>query len=215
MKIAVLGTGQAGQRVATGLSKAGHDVCLGSRTSTNEVGQSWARDGGAGASSGSFAEAAAHGEWIFLMVKGEFAEQALEAAGREQLAGKIVVDVTNPLDFSRGFPPVLFISGHDSLGERLQRAFPEARFVKVLNTTSSRVMVQPSLVPGEHELFICGEDAVAKEEVKKLLLDDFGWAGILDLGGIESARALEALLLAWTRLYRALGTDLFNFHIAR
>ena len=124
------------------------------------------------------------------------------------------MDVANPLDFSKGVPPTLTVVNTDSLGEQIQRAFPQARVVKALNTVNADVMVEPSLVPGDHDTFVCGDDAAAKETVTALLRD-FGWKHVIDLGGIGSARGTEMLLALWVRLMGALGTAQFNFKVVR
>lgn len=140
----------------------------------------------------------------------------LESAGEENLAGKVLIDVANPLDFSQGMPPSLFVSNTDSLGEQLQRRFPEARVVKALNTMSCEVMVDPAKVPGEHGVFVCGEDEGAKRQVSELL-ESFGWPveRIRDLGGISSARGTEMYLPLWLRLWGALGTGYFNIAVVQ
>lgn len=213
MNIGILGTGTVGQTLGGALVERGHGVCLGGR----EVGdgsRTWAEKSGALAKAGTFVEAARFGDVVFLCVKGEVAESVVTSVTGE-LDGKILVDVTNPLDFSRGFPPALSIQGFDSLGERVQRLAPGARVVKTLNTVAAPVMVEPSLVPGEHDLFVCGDDAAAKERVTRLLQEEFGWTSSIDVGGIEAARGTEALLPLWTRLYGKFRSPHFNFHVAR
>jgi predicted dinucleotide-binding enzyme len=141
---------------------------------------------------------------------------ALEAAGAENLAQKVLIDVANPLDSSGGMPPTLAVCNTDSLGEQLQRALPETKLVKALNTMNCEVMVEPGKVPGEHSVFVCGEDAEAKLEVAALL-ESFGWPSerIVDLGGIQAARGTEMYLPLWLRLWGALGTGYFNIGVAR
>ena len=141
--------------------------------------------------------------------------EALHAAGAANLAGKVVIDVTNPLDFSKGFPPRLSICNDDSLGEQIQRAFPSARVVKSLNTVTCSVMVDAARLPGEHVMFVAGNDAAAKAEVTALLRDGFGWRTVIDLGDIGQARGTEMYLPLWVRLYGALGTAEFNLAIVR
>jgi predicted dinucleotide-binding enzyme len=140
----------------------------------------------------------------------------LELAGEENLAGKVLIDIANPLDFSQGRPPFLFVSNTDSLGEQIQRRFPQTQVVKALNTRNCEVMVDPSRVPGEHDVFLCGEDAEAKRQVTELL-EGFGWSAerIRDLGGITSARGTEMYVALWLRLWGALGTGYFNIGIVR
>ena len=148
---------------------------MGSRTAGNETAVAWAEQAGPLASEGSFADAAAFGELAFNATAGAASLEALEAAGAEQLAGKVLIDVANPLDFSQGMPPTLTVCNDDSLGERIQRAFPELRVVKALNTVTASVMVQPDLVPGGHTIFVCGDDGDAKAQARALL-EEFGWA---------------------------------------
>jgi predicted dinucleotide-binding enzyme len=138
----------------------------------------------------------------------------LEAAGEENLAGKVLVDVANPLDYSQGMPPSLLVSNTDSLGEQIQRRFAEARVVKALNTMNCLVMVDPSKVPGEHDVFLCGEEDGAKQQVSELLRS-FGWPArrIRDLGGISSARGTEMYLPLWLRIWGILGTGYFNIAV--
>jgi len=216
MRIGVLGTGMVGSTIATKLAQLGHEVRMGSRTAGNERAVAWVASAGAGASHGTFADAAAHGELVFNCTAGEVSLAALEAAGAENLAGKVLVDVSNPLDLSHGMPPGLFTSSFDSLGEQIQRAFPDARVVKALNTVNREVMVDPSKVPGEHDVFLCGDDEAAKPRVIELL-QSFGWpaASVIDLGDLTAARGMEAYLLLWIRLSSALGTGHFNVRVVR
>jgi predicted dinucleotide-binding enzyme len=162
------------------------------------------------------AETTAPAELIVNATNGAGSIAMLETAGAENLAGKALVDVANPLDFSQGMPPSLFVSNTDSLGEQIQRAFPEAKVVKALNTMNCEVMVDPGKVPGEHDVFLGGEDAEAKRQVGELL-QSFGWpaARIRDLGGIDSARGLEMYVAFWLRLWGALGTGHFNIAVVQ
>jgi hypothetical protein len=213
MRIGVLGTGMVGQTIATKLVELGHEVTMGARAAGNEKAAEWAAGAGEGASDGSFADAAAHGELIFNCTAGTASLAALSAAGEAELSGKVVVDVANPLDFSQGMPPTLSIVNDDSLGEQIQREFPDARVVKALNTVNAGVMVTG--IEGTH-LFICGDDESAKEQVTELL-GDFGWPAdsVIDLGGIDAARGTEMYLPLWLRLMGALGTPQFNIGIVR
>jgi predicted dinucleotide-binding enzyme len=201
MKIAVLGTGTVGTALAGGLSAAGHDVKVGSRT--------------AGEGKVTFAEAAEFGELAFNCTAGAGALDAVGSAAAE-LEGKVLVDVSNPLEFHDDGPPTLFVANDDSLGERIQRALPGARVVKALNTMNADVMVNPSLVPGDHVAFVCGDDDAAKTTVTGLL-GELGWpAGrVIDLGGISAARGTEAYLLIWLRLMGAMGGAHFNIAVQR
>jgi predicted dinucleotide-binding enzyme len=214
MRIGILGTGIVGQTIGTRLVQLGHDVRLGSRSSTNEKAAKWVNAAGEHATQGTFADAGVFGEIVFNCTGGMVSLEALNAAGAESLKGKILVDVSNPLDFSRGFPPTLSVCNTDSVGEQIQRAFPAARVVKALNTMTAAVMVNPSAVPGDHEVFLCGNDADAKARVTELLRS-FGWRGILDLGDITAARGMEMILPIWLRLMGTLKMPMFNFHIAR
>ena len=214
MRIGILGTGVVGQTIGGKLVELGHDVKLGSRTATNEKGAQWVARHGSRASQGTFADAAAFGEMVFNCTSGTVSLEALQSAGASNLAGKVLVDVSNPLDFSRGMPPTLSVSNTDSVGEQIQRAFPEAKVVKTLNTTNTAVMVNPAVVPGDHDLFVCGNDADAKAKVIELLRS-FGWRTIIDLGDISGSRGAEMILPLWLRLMGTFKTATFNFHIAR
>jgi predicted dinucleotide-binding enzyme len=215
MKIAVLGTGVVGATIASKLVSLAHQVRMGSRTAANERAVAWAKSAGARASHGTFADAVAFGEMVFNCTLGAATLDALRAAGAERLAGKPLVDVSNPLDFSRGMPPTLFVSNTDSLGERIQREFPQARVVKALNTVNCNVMVDPARVPGDHDAFVAGNDAAAKGAVTAILREGFGWRRVIDLGDISAARGMESYLLLWLRLWGALGTPDFNVGVAR
>lgn len=213
MKVAVLGTGMVGRALASKLVAVGHDVMMGGRTP--EKASEWAAETGTRAAAGTYAEAAAFGDLAFLAVRGDVARDAAQAAA-SGLRGKILVDVSNPLDFSQGMPPVLIetLSNTTSLGETLQADLPDTKVVKTLNTMNADVMVDPARVPGAHDVFVAGEDAEAKSEVVGIL-KSFGWQAPIDLGGISAARGTEAMLPVWLRLWGALGTADFNFHISR
>jgi 8-hydroxy-5-deazaflavin:NADPH oxidoreductase len=202
VRIGVLGTGVVGTTIAGKLRELGHDVLIGSRSASEEAVP--------------FADAAAHGELVFNCTNGNASLEALNAAGAENLAGKVLVDVTNALAFSEGRPPVIGVSVDDSLGEQVQRAFPEARVVKTLNTVNANVMVDPGAVPGEHDIFVCGNDEEAKGQVAELL-QSFGWPAerILDLGDITAARAQELYVALWVRLMAVAGSATFNIHLVR
>jgi predicted dinucleotide-binding enzyme len=216
MRIGVLGTGMVGRSIATKLVELGHDVMMGSRTAHNEPAGEWVAVAGSNSSRGAFADTAAYGELVFNCTAGSGSLEALGMAGAENLAGKTLVDVSNPLDFSQGTPPSLFVSNTDSLAEQIQRTFPDTRVVKTLNTVNREVMVEPSKVPGEHDVFVCGNDEAAKREVVGLL-ESFGWpaASIHDLGDISAARGMEAYLLLWLRFMGAFGTGHLNIRVAR
>ena len=214
MKIGVLGTGMVGNAIATKLVLMGHSVKMGSRSATNEKGAAWVKASGPNASQGTFADAAAFGEMIFNCTNGMGALDALKQAGAGNLRGKVVIDISNPLDFSKGMPPSLTVCNTDSLGEQIQRAYPDAKVVKTLNTVNCTMMVNPGLVPGEHDVFICGNDAGAKSKAEEML-KKFGWKSIIDLGDITNARATEMLLPIWVRLYGKFQSPMFNFKIVR
>ena len=215
MKIGVLGTGMVGATLASKLVALGHEVRMGAREPGNPKAKGWAETAGGGASAGDFAGAAAFGEIVLSCTLGAKSVEALRAAGQENLRGKVVIDVSNPLDFSKGMPPTLLTGeGGESLGEQIQRAFPEARVVKALNTVNCAVMVDPRRIGGESDLFLCGNDAAAKKTVTDLL-KQLGWARIHDVGDIRAARGTEAYLLFWVGLMAAFQTADFNVRIVR
>lgn len=216
MRVAVLGTGAAGRAIATRLLQLGHEVTMGSRTADSEALGEWLTEAGEGAKGGTFAEAAGGSELIFNCTAGTASLEVLASAGAENLAGKTLVDVANPLDFSAGFPPRLSVCNDDSLAEQIQAAFPETRVVKSLNTVNSAVMVDPGRVRGDHSIFVCGDDEAAKAQVRALL-EAFGWPpdSIVDLGDLSGARAAEMYVALWVRLYGTLDSADFNIAIAR
>jgi hypothetical protein len=164
---------------------------------------------------GSFAEAAGFGEIIFNCTSGGASLEALKMAGESNLNGKVLIDIANPLDFSKGMPPTLSVCNTDSLGEQIQRAFPQVRVVKSLNTMNANVMVNPSLLAGDHDVFVSGNDATAKAQVTDILKSWFGWKSVIDLGDITTARGVEMTLPIWLSLFGALQTPLFNFKIVK
>jgi hypothetical protein len=209
MKIGIIGSGIVGRTLGGRLAELGHSVVIGTRDPSKL--KEWAAKAGANAAVGSFSEAATHGEVVMNATSGSGSLAALELAGHDRLAGKILVDIANPLDFSHGMPPSLFISNTDSLGERIQAALPKTRVVKALNTVSSVVMIDPGRVgDGEHHLFLCGNDPAAKTTVTGLLTEWFGWKHVIDLG---MARGTEMYLPLWVRLYGAMKTPAFNVRI--
>lgn len=226
MKIGVLGTGMVGRALAGRLAELGHEVLVGTRdveatmarSETDARGNiafaSWLAES-VGVRVDTLESAARHGEIVVNATGGEVAVAALTAAGAANLAGKVLIDVTNPLDFSRGMPPRLFVKDDDSLAEQIQREFPDARVVKTLNTTNADVMVHPeSLGSGDHTVFVSGDDAEAKSTVTGLLAA-FGWLDIVDLGDLTTARGAEMLVAHWIRLMAALGTVTFNYKVVR
>jgi predicted dinucleotide-binding enzyme len=227
MRCAVLGTGVVGRTLAARLASLGHEVLIGTRdpeatlarTDHDAYGNPPYREWQAQHPQVRlmpFAGAAAFGGIVVNATEGGAALRVLEAAGAENLAGKVLIDVANPLDFSAGMPPSLSPVGTDSLGEQIQRAFPDAKVVKSLNTVNCHVMVDPSRVPGEHDVFVSGDDADAKKSVTELLIS-FGWPErrIIDLGDITTARGAEMLLPMWLCLWGTIGHADFNFHIQR
>ena len=209
MKIGVLGTGAAGQTVAAKLVTLGHDVMMGARSADNEKVLGFAeRTGGR---PGTFADAAGHGDMVLNCTRGDTSLAMLTTLAAE-LAGKVLIDVANPLDFSHGFPPTLSVANTDSLAEQIQRALPKTFGVKSLNTVNAAVMIEPSRVPGHHTVFVSGNDQHAKGKVMDFLRS-LGWQSIIDLGDITSARAAEQLLPLWVRLFTALGNTA-DFNIA-
>ena len=198
-RVGVLGTGEVGRRLAFGFASRGHAVMIGSRDPDKPELREWLTGEGAGIQSGTFAEAASHGELIALALLGTAAEQAIADAGVEKFSGKVVIDAMNPLDFSDGFPPKLAISGEDSLGERVQRALPDAKVVKAFNIIGNPYFVEPSFPDGQPTMLIAGDDEDAKRTVADVLAD-FGWPEPVDLGGIDGARELEAICIAWVKI---------------
>ena len=226
MNIAVLGTGTVGRTIAGKLSELGHVVVVGTRdpqatvarTESDAMGNppysAWQAENPA-VRLAPFAEAAAFGELVVLATSGSGALDALTRAGAENLAGKVLLDISNPLDGSQGFPPTLFVKDTDSLAEQLQRAFPTARVVKSLNTMTAAVMVDPGRVSGgEHSVFVSGDDEEAKQTVASLL-EDFGHTDVIDLGDLSTARGAEMYLPLWLRLMGSLGTPFFNIKVVR
>ncbi|MEZ2389014.1 NADPH-dependent F420 reductase [bacterium RCC_150] len=216
MKIAVLGTGMVGHALAGKLVELGHEVTMGSREAGNPKGTEWAEKAGPMASSGSFAQAAANAEIVINATPGTVSLAALSEAGEANLAGKVLVDVSNPLDSSAGFPPSLSVCNTDSIAETIQRTFPETRVVKTLNTLMAPLMVDPlRLANGAHEVFVAGNDAEAKAAVVGILRD-FGWLPerIRDLGGLDSSRGQEMWLPLWLRIFmRQPQGKLFNIAV--
>ncbi|MGV1037134.1 MAG: NADPH-dependent F420 reductase [Candidatus Nanopelagicales bacterium] len=218
MRIAVLGTGTVGATLAGRLLELGHNVTMGSRSATGAAALEWlsqvdAQSPGE-ASIGTFAEAAENGELIINATAGVASLEVLRSVGVDGLAGKVLIDVSNPLDFSHGFPPELSICNTESLAEQIQSAFTKSHVVKALNTVAAGVMVHPEVVPGDHVLFIAGNDQNAKTTTVALL-GEFGWPAdrIKDLGDISAARGTEMYLPLWLRLMGSLGTANFNVSV--
>ncbi len=216
MRIGVLGTGGVGRTLAGKLVELGHEVTMGSRSAGNEAAVEWAATAGESAHERTFEGAARFGELIVNATAGIASVDALGMAGADNLAGKVIVDVSNPLRPDSGMPPELAFCNTDSVAERIQAAFPEARVVKTLNTVNAGVMIDPGSIPGSHNVFISGEDDAAKETVRELLRG-FGWpdGDIVDLGGVETARGPEMYLALWLRLMLAGGSAQFNVAVVR
>ena len=227
MNIGILGTGIVGQTISGKLAEIGHEVVVGTR----DVGKTMARTGPGpyglpsfsdwqkqhpGIKLGTFADSARHGEVVINATNGEASLDALTLAGASNLNGKILIDISNPLDFSKGMPPTLSLCNTDSSGEVIQHAFPEAKVVKTLNTLTASLMVNPrQLADGEHTIFVSGNDAEAKAQVVSWLTSWFGWRHIIDLGDITTARGTEMYLPIWLRLMGALGTGMFNIQVVK
>jgi predicted dinucleotide-binding enzyme len=226
MRIAVLGTGTVGRTLAEAMRQRGHQVVLGTRDVAATLARTEPDAMGTAPLAAwlahhpdldvlPFAEAGKAGDLLINATNGRGSLPALAAVGADSLAGKVVVDVANPLDFSGGFPPTLFTANSDSLGEQLQRAYPRARIVKTLNTVTAAVMVDPGAVgDGGTTVFLSGDDAAAKTVVRDLVAS-LGWRDILDLGGIETARGVEMYLPLWLRILGAAGTPVFNIAVTR
>jgi predicted dinucleotide-binding enzyme len=227
MRIGVLGTGMVGQVLAAKLAEAGHEVVVGTRDPAatlarqepdgygNPPFSAW-HDQHPDVKVGSFADAAAHAELVVNATAGAASLDALRLAGEANLSGKVLVDLANALDFSKGMPPSLLVANTDSLAERIQRAFPDVKVVKSLNTMNALLMADPrQLADGDHSVFVCGDDDQAKAQVTQLLTEAFGWRDVLDLGDLSAARATEMVLPIWLRLMGTLRTPAFNFKVVR
>ncbi len=215
MKIGILGTGIVGQTIGSKLIHLGNEVMLGARTENNEKAIEWKKQNGTKAAHGTFAQSASFGNILFNCTSGTASLAALNLAGKENLNGKILIDVANPLDFSKGMPPTLSVCNSDSLAEQIQRSYAELKVVKALNTMNCKLMVEPSALKEDHDVFMCGNDANAKAEVASILREWFGWKTVIDLGDISAARGMEMILPLWLRLMGTLKTPTFNFKIIR
>ena len=230
MKIAIIGTGTVGQTIASKLITLGHHVMIGTRNVSEKL-ASTAKDAygnppfaewystNSNVKLGTFAEAASFGEMVFNATQGVTSVNALKHAGEENFTGKIIIDISNPLDFSKGMPPGLLpeLSNTNSLGEEIQKKFSDSKVVKTLNTMWCGIMANPAMIGnGGHVNYICGNDTDAKLKVK-LLLNEFGWKNenILDLGDITAARGTEAVLPLWLRIMGTIQNGAFNFKIVK
>ncbi len=214
MKIAVLGTGMVGNTIGIKLIQLGHQVMMGSRTADNEKAKLWVNNNGSNASQGTFADAAKFGEMIFLCTKGEATLDVLRMAGLSLFNGKTVIDISNPLDFSNGMPPSMFICNTNSLGEEVQKLIPDAYVVKTLNIVNCEVMVNANKSNGDPTMFMSGNNQEAKSAASKIL-EDFGWKDIIDLGDITTARGTEMMLPIWLRTYMATKNGYIAFKVVR
>ena len=228
MNIGILGTGTVGQTLATALVAKGNRVMIGTRKVADALAKpgnnamglpsfgDWHRRS-PDVQLGTFADAAAFGVVLINATSGVASVAALKAAGVANLGDKLLLDVANPLDFSKGMPPTLSIVNDDSLGETIQRQFPNLKVVKTLNTLAAALMVNPAALAGEHHVFVSGNDEPANAAAKTFLTEQFGWkpASIIDLGDITTARGSEQLLPVWIRLWGALQTPMFNFAIVK
>jgi predicted dinucleotide-binding enzyme len=218
MKIGILGTGMVGNALGTKLVQIGNEVTMGSRNASNESAQKWVSSLGERARSATFRDAADFGEIVISCTGGAHSMEALESVGADPLRGKILIDVSNPLQQASDGSIIMAFCNTESLGEQIQTAFPWTRVVKALNTVNCEVMVNPSLVPGDHNLFVCGNDAAAKKEVIKLLGDWFGWKAenVIDMGDITTARGTEMMMPLWMQLFQGvIGHPHFNYQIVR
>ena len=213
MQIGVLGSGITGQTIGSKLVQLGHEVMLGSRDEANPASVAWAKDeGGQHALYGTFMNAASFGEIIFNCTLGSASLDALQLAGTENLKGKILIDTSNPLDRTTD-RWTLTVCNDDSLGEQVQRMFPESKVVKTLNTVNANVMVDPAKLLERTHVFLSGDDIEAKAMVVRILRDWFGWKDIIDLGGIETSRSVEMYVLLWHSLRNAISSQRFNIKI--
>ena len=212
MKIGVLGTGIVGQTLGSKMVQLGHEVMMGSREEANIKATHWAKEEGSRASFGTFANAAAFGEILFNCTLGSASLGALRHAGAENMRDKILVDTANPLDYSDQLW-TLTICNDDSLGEQIQRAFPETKVVKTLNTMNCNIMVDPRKLSEKTDVFVSGDDIDAKATVISILRDWFGWRSIVDLGDITTSRSVEMYVLLWHTLRNAISSPRFNIKV--
>lgn len=196
MKVGILGSGDVAQTLGRGFASHGNSVKLGSRTPESEKLKVWRKEVQGETSTGTFAETASYGDILVFATLGSAVDDVISMAGPKNFAGKLVIDATNALDFSKGMPPGLFTGLADSLGEKIQRKLPQAKVVKCFNTVPNSRMINPG--DKTAEMLICGNDSEAKRQVV-LILKQFGWGGAIDIGGIGEAKWLEALVPLWVR----------------
>lgn len=221
MNYGILGTGTVGRTLAARLAQNGNGVMIGTRDpeallqrTGDDAFAPWL-DEHADVQVGAFAEAAAFGDMLLHCTSGAGSLPALEAAGAATLGNKVLIDISNPLDFSQGFPPSLFVCNTDSLAEQIQRAFPDLRVVKTLNSVTAPLMVDPVSIGRDHVMYVSGNDEGARTQVADFLRTEFGWEQVIDLGDLSGARAQEMILPLWLRVTNALGTPIFNFALVR
>jgi len=227
MNIGILGTGVVGQTLAAALAEKGHAVTIGTRDPAETMARETAKPparvayrdwqrANPSVQLATFADAARSADVVINATSGASAMSALESAGANALGDRILIDASNPLDFSKGMPPTLTVCNTDSLGEQIQKAFPRVRLVKTLNTVTANLMVNPGAVnEGDHTLFLCGNDADAKATVKRWIGEGFGWRDILDLGDVTASRGMEMYLPIWLRMWGAVGSPMFNVKLVR
>ncbi len=214
MNVGILGSGAVGMSLGEGFARTGHNVKLGSRTPDKPELREWRAKTKGKVSTGTFADAAAHGDAIVLCSLGAAAEAVIDLAGPKHFDSKVVIDVTNPLDFSKGMPPGLFVGTTDSLGERIQRKLPKAKVVKCFNIVNNRTMIHPEMKEGLPDMLIAGNDDGAKRQVAGIL-KELGWGEPIDIGGIDGARWLEALTALWVRAATTIGSWSIAFKVLR
>lgn len=215
-KIAVFGTGVVGNTIGSKLIQLGYEVKMGSRTADNDKAKEWVNFNGAKASQGTFANAAKFGKLIFNCTKGENALEVMQMAGAENLVGKVLIDISNPLDFSKGMPPTLIpaLTNTNSLGEEVQKLLPQTHVVKTLNIVNCEVMIDAEKCGGDATMFVAGNNSEAKREVEKIL-QQFGWKDIIDLGDIKHSRSTEMMLPVWLSVYMATHNGYFGFKVVK
>lgn len=205
MKVGILGGGEVGRSLGRGFVAHGHEVMISSRDVTKPELKEWGLEVGSRGHVGTYAEAAKHGDLLVLATAGVAAEAVIDLAGTNRFDGKVLIDVTNPIEASKGMPPGLFVGTSDSLGERIQRKLPKAKVVKAFNIVNNQTMIRPKMKDGIPDMLIAGNDGAAKKTVAGLLRD-FGWPDPIDVGGIEGARWLEAWVPLWVRVCQGVGS---------
>ncbi len=215
MEIGILGTGMVGRTIGSKLIQLGHDVFMGARDADNPKAIAWAKEEGQRALYGTFTNAAAFGEIVFNCTLGSASLEVLRQAGADNLKGKILIDTSNPIDYSSKDDLLLSVCNGDSLGEQIQKAFPETFVIKTLNTMNCNMMVEPTKLPERTDVFVSGNDIEAKTKVIGILRDWFGWRSVIDLGDITTSRGVEMLLPLWFDLRRIIPSDRFNIRVVK